>query len=127
MSIDKTESRKETCGIKNINSDMEIGMTVTQSRHLPTSCSGSATLKRMNGKDGGAILKLSDVDRGAHTIEFVTPRERQTINRLCSLGLIPGLNVKVLRAIPKGPIIIEVKRRTNRPGQGNCGVCFSYL
>jgi hypothetical protein len=91
VSIDKAESRKKTCGIKNINSDMEIGMTVTQSRHLPTYSSGSATLKRMNGKDGGAILKLSDVDRGAHTIEFVTPQERQTIDRLSHLSLYVGL------------------------------------
>jgi hypothetical protein len=66
------ESRKQTCGSKNINSDIEIDKTVTQSRHRPAPCSGSATLKRMNDKDGGAILKLSDVDRGTHTIEFVT-------------------------------------------------------
>jgi Fe2+ transport system protein FeoA len=88
---------------------MEIGITVTHSSHLPAFCSGSATLEGTNCKDGGAILKLSDAGRGTYTIEFVTSRERQTINRLCSLGLIPGLNVKVLRAIPKGPVIIEMK------------------
>jgi Fe2+ transport system protein FeoA len=88
---------------------MEIGMIVTHSSHLPASCSGSATLEGMNCKDEGAMLKLSDAGRGTYTIEFVTSRERQTINRLCSLELIPGLEMKVLRAIPKGPIVIEMK------------------
>ena len=42
-------------------------------------------------------------------IRFLTSPEPETISRLCSLGLIPGLPVKVLRKIAHGPIVIEMK------------------
>ena len=42
-------------------------------------------------------------------IRFLTSPEPETISRLCSLGLIPGLPVKVLRKISNGPIVIEMK------------------
>jgi len=88
---------------------IEIIMIVTQSKHLPLCPSSSATLDGKNCKETGAVLKLSDADRGAYTIKFVASREPETFNRLCSLGLIPGFKMKVLRKISKGPIIIEMK------------------
>jgi Fe2+ transport system protein FeoA len=88
---------------------VEIIMIVTQSKHLPLCPSSSATLDGKNCKETGTVLKLSDADRGAYTIKVVASREPETFNRLCSLGLIPGFKMKVLRKISKGPIIIEMK------------------
>ena len=84
-------------------------MIVTQSKHLLLCPSSSATLDGKNCKETEAALKLSDADRGEYTIKFVTSQEPETFNRLCSLGLIPGFKMKVLRKISKGPVIIEMK------------------
>ena len=84
-------------------------MIVTQSKHLSLCPNSSATVDEKNCKETGAVLKLSDADRGEYTIKFVASREPETFNRLYSLGLIPGFKMKVLRKISKGPIIIEMK------------------
>jgi DtxR family Mn-dependent transcriptional regulator len=107
--VDRHESHKQACEIEHVISDKAIDSLSAQLGH-PATCPGGRTIPEGEYLGGGAeISKLSDVGRGAYTIRFLTAREPQTISRLCSLGLIPGLTVKVLRKISKGPIIIEMK------------------
>jgi DtxR family Mn-dependent transcriptional regulator len=107
--VDRHESHKQACEIEHVISDKAIDSLSAQLGH-PATCPGGRTIPEGGYLEGGAeISKLSDVGRGAYTIRFLTAREPQTISRLCSLGLIPGLTVKVLRKISKGPIIIEMK------------------
>ena len=107
--IDKQESHKEACEIEHVISDKAIDTLSAQLGH-PATCPGGRAIPEGEYPEGGMeISKLSDVGKGEYMIRFLTAREPQTISRLCSLGLIPGLTVKVLRKISKGPIIIEMK------------------
>ena len=106
--IDKHESHKQACEIEHVISDKAIDNLSTQLGH-PATCPGGSAIPEGEEGDETAISKLSDVGKGAYTIRFLTSPEPETISRLCSLGLIPGLSVRVLRTIAKGPLIIETK------------------
>jgi DtxR family Mn-dependent transcriptional regulator len=107
--IDKHESHKEACEIEHVISDKAIDTLSAQLGH-PATCPGGRAIPEGECPEGeGELVKLSDVGKGAYMIRFLTSREPETISRLCSLGLLPGLTVKVLRKISKGPLIIEMK------------------
>ncbi|MGA3198682.1 MAG: metal-dependent transcriptional regulator [Halobacteriota archaeon] len=106
--IDKHESHKQACEIEHVISDKAIDNLSTQLGH-PATCPGGSAIPEGDSEDETQVSKLSDVGKGAYTIRFLTSPEPETISRLCSLGLIPGLTVRVLRTIAKGPLIIETK------------------
>jgi len=107
--VDRHESHKQACEIEHVISDKAID-TLSAQLGFPATCPGGSAIPKGEYEEGGEeISKLSDVGKGTYMIRFLTSREPQTISRLCSLGLIPGLTVKVLRKISKGPIIIEMK------------------
>jgi len=109
--VDTHESHKQACEIEHVISDKAIDTLSAQLGH-PATCPGGRAIPKgeyEEGEKGREFAKLSDVGKGTYMIRFLTSREPQTISRLCSLGLIPGLTVKVLRKISKGPIIIEMK------------------
>ncbi len=107
--IDKQESHKEACEIEHVISDKAIDTLSAQLGH-PSTCPGGRIIPEGEYPEGESeLVKLSDVGKGAYMIRFLTSREPETISRLCSLGLLPGLTVKVLRKISKGPLIIEMK------------------
>jgi len=106
--IDKYESHKQACEIEHVISDKAIDNLSTQLGN-PATCPGGSAIPE--GEKGGEmeISKLSEMGKGTYMIRFLTSPEPETISRLCSLGLIPGLPVKVLRKISNGPIVIEMK------------------
>ena len=106
--IDRDESHKQACEIEHVISDKAIDNLSAQLGH-PSTCPGGSAIPAMESEEETEVSKLSDVGKGAYTIRFLTSREPETISRLCSLGLIPGLTVRVLRTIAKGPLIIETK------------------
>jgi DtxR family Mn-dependent transcriptional regulator len=107
--VDKHESHKQACEIEHVISDKAIDtLSVKLGRSL--TCPGGSAIPEGECQESGTkIARLSDVGRGAYEVRFLTSPEPETISRLCSLGLIPGLTVKVLRKIANGPIIIEMK------------------
>ena len=106
--IDTRESHEQACEIEHVISDKAIDSLSAQLGH-PSTCPGGSAIPEGDREDETPVSKLSDVEKGAYTIRFLTSHEPQTISRLCSLGLIPGLTVRVLGAIAKGPLIIEMK------------------
>ena len=106
--IDTHESHKQACEIEHVISDKAIDNLSAQLGH-PSTCPGGSAIPESDSEDETQVSKLSDVGKGAYTIRFLTSPEPETISRLCSLGLIPGLSVRVLRTIAKGPLIIETK------------------
>jgi DtxR family transcriptional regulator, Mn-dependent transcriptional regulator len=106
--IDTRESHKQACEIEHVISDKAIDNLSAQLGH-PSTCPGGSAIPESSSEDETPVSKLSDVGKGAYTIRFLTSKEPETISRLCSLGLIPGLTVRVLRSIAKGPLVIETK------------------
>ncbi|MGZ4852568.1 MAG: metal-dependent transcriptional regulator [Halobacteriota archaeon] len=106
--IDLHESHKQACDIEHVISDQAIDNLSAQLGH-PTTCPGGSAIPEGEEAEETTVSKLSEMGRGEYTIRFLTSPEPETISRLCSLGLIPGLTVKVLRKISGGPIIIEMK------------------
>ena len=106
--IDKHESHKQACDMEHVISDKALDNLSAQLGH-PATCPGGSAIPE--GEKGGEteISKLSEMGKGAYLIRFLTSSEPETISRLCSLGLIPGLTVKVVRKIADGPIVIETK------------------
>jgi DtxR family Mn-dependent transcriptional regulator len=104
--IDTRESHKQACEIEHVISDKAIDNLSAQLGH-PSTCPGGSAIPESDGEDETPVSKLSEVGKGAYTIR--TSKEPETISRLCSLGLIPGLTVRVLRSIAKGPLVIETK------------------
>ncbi|MGZ4902815.1 MAG: metal-dependent transcriptional regulator [Halobacteriota archaeon] len=106
--IDKYESHKQACDIEHVISDQAIDNLSAQLGY-PTTCPGGSVIPGGEKPEETDISRLSDMGRGAYKVRFLTSPEPETVNRLCSLGLIPGLTVKVLRKISGGPIIVEMK------------------
>jgi DtxR family Mn-dependent transcriptional regulator len=106
--IDTRESHKQPCEIEHLISDKAIDNLSAQ-LGLPSTCPGGSAVPESSSEDETPVSKLSDVGKGAYTIRFLTSKEPETISRLCSLGLIPGLTLCVLRSIAKGPLVIETK------------------
>lgn len=106
--IDLRESHKQACEIEHVISDKAIDSLSAQLGH-PVTCPGGSVIPEGEKGDQEEIEKLSEMGRGTYTVRFLTSPEPETISRLCSLGLVPGLTVKVLRKISGGPIIIEMK------------------
>jgi DtxR family transcriptional regulator, Mn-dependent transcriptional regulator len=106
--IDKHESHEQACEIEHVISDKAIDNLSTQLGH-PATCPGGSAIPAGEKGSETEISKLSEMGKGMYTIRFLTSPEPETISRLCSLGLIPGLPVKVLRKIAHGPIVIEMK------------------
>lgn len=106
--IDTHESHKQACEIEHVISDKAIDTLSTQLGH-PATCPGGSAIPEGEKEDETEISKLSEMGKGTYMIRFLTSPEPETISRLCSLGLIPGLPVKVLRKIAHGPIVIEMK------------------
>jgi len=106
--IDRYESHKQACEIEHVISDKAIDTLSTQLGH-PATCPGGSAIPEGEKEDETEISKLSEMGKGTYMIRFLTSPEPETISRLCSLGLIPGLPVKVLRKIAHGPIVIEMK------------------
>jgi DtxR family Mn-dependent transcriptional regulator len=106
--IDKRESHKQACEIEHVISDKAIDNLSAQLGH-PSTCPGGSTIPEGKKEGETKLSKLSEMEKGTYTIRFLTSPEPETISRLCSLGLIPGLPVKVLRKIAQGPIVIEMK------------------
>jgi DtxR family Mn-dependent transcriptional regulator len=106
--IDPRESHEQACEIEHVISDKAIDNLSAQLGH-PSTCPGGSAIPASESEDQTPISKLSEVGRGAYMIRFLTSPDPETMNRLCSLGLIPGLTVRVLRAIARGPLVIETK------------------
>ena len=100
--IDTRESHKQACEIEHLISDKAVDNLSAQSG-LPSTCPGGSAVPEGSSEDETPVSKLSDVGKGAYTIRFLSWEEPETISRLCSLGLILGLTVRVLRSIAKGP------------------------
>ncbi len=106
--IELHESHRQACEIEHVISDKAIDSLSAQLGH-PATCPGGSVIPEGGGAEEAAVSKLSEMGRGTYTVRFLTSPEPETISRLCSLGLIPGLTLKVLRKIAGGPIIIEMK------------------
>jgi DtxR family Mn-dependent transcriptional regulator len=106
--IDTHESHKQACEIEHVISDKAIDTLSAQLGH-PSTCPGGSAIPASELEDETDVSKLSEVGKGMYTIRFLTSTEPETISRLCSLGLIPGLTVRVLRTISKGPLVVEMK------------------
>jgi len=106
--IDARESHEQACEIEHVISDKAIDNLSAQLGH-PSTCPGGSAIPASENEGETPVSKLSEVGRGAYTIRFLTSPDPETMNRLCSLGLIPGLTVRVLRAIARGPLVIETK------------------
>jgi DtxR family Mn-dependent transcriptional regulator len=106
--IGKRESHEQACEIEHVISDKAIDNLSTQLGN-PATCPGGSAIPDGEKGDETEISKLSEMGTGTYMIRFLTSPEPETISRLCSLGLIPGLPVKVLRKISNGPIVIEMK------------------
>jgi DtxR family Mn-dependent transcriptional regulator len=106
--VNKRESHKQACEMEHVISDTAVDTLSTQLGH-PATCPGGSVIPEGERGDEAKISKLSETDEGTYIIRFLTSPEPETISRLCSLGLIPGLSVKVLRKIAHGPIVIEMK------------------
>lgn len=106
--IDKRESHEQACEIEHVISDKAIDNLSAQLGH-PSTCPGGSAIPASENEDETPVSKLSEVGKGTYTIRFLTSPEPETISRLCSLGLIPGLTVRVLGTIAKGPFVIEMK------------------
>jgi len=106
--VNKRESHQQACEMEHVISDKAVDTLSTQLGH-PATCPGGSVIPE--GEKGGetGVSKLSEMGAGTYIIRFLTSPEPETISRLCSLGLIPGLPVKVLRKIAHGPIVIEMK------------------
>jgi len=106
--IDTRESHKQACEIEHVISDKAIDNLSAQLGH-PSTCPGGSAIPAGELEEETDVSRLSEVKEGSYSIRFLTSSEPETISRLCSLGLIPGLTVRVLRTIAKGPLIIETK------------------
>ena len=106
--VDKHESHEQACEMEHVISDAAVDTLSTQLGN-PATCPGGSVIPEGEKGDETVISKLSKMGKGTYVIRFLTSPEPETISRLCSLGLIPGLPVKVLRKIANGPIIIEMK------------------
>jgi DtxR family Mn-dependent transcriptional regulator len=106
--IGQHESHTQACEIEHVISDEAIDNLSAQLGH-PSTCPGGSAIPTSEKEDQIPVSKLSEVKEGSYIIRFLTSPEPETISRLCSLGLIPGLTVRVLRAISKGPLVIEMK------------------
>ena len=106
--IDAHESHKQACEIEHVISDKAIETLSAQLGH-PSTCPGGSAIPEGDSEDETDVSRLSEVKEGSYTIRFLTSAEPETISRLCSLGLIPGLTVRVQRTSSKGPLVIETK------------------
>jgi len=102
------ESHAQACEIEHVISDEAIDNLSAQLGH-PSTCPGGSAIPASDKGGGTPVSKLSEVKEGSYTIRFLTSPDPETISRLCSLGLIPGLTVRVLQTISKGPLVIEMK------------------
>jgi len=102
------ESHAQACEIEHVISDEAIDNLSAQLGY-PSTCPGGSAIPESDKGDETPVSKLSEVTEGSYTIQFLTSHEPETISRLCSLGLIPGLTVRVLQTISKGPLVIEMK------------------
>jgi DtxR family Mn-dependent transcriptional regulator len=106
--IGQHESHTQACEIEHVISDEAIDNLSAQLGY-PSTCPGGSAIPESDKGDETPASKLSEVTEGSYTIRFLTSPEPETISRLCSLGLIPGLTVRVLQPISKGPLVIETK------------------
>jgi DtxR family transcriptional regulator, Mn-dependent transcriptional regulator len=106
--IDTHESHKQACEIEHVISDQAIDNLSAQLGH-PSTCPGGSAIPAGELEEETDVSRLSEVKEGSYTIRFLTSAEPETISRLCSLGLIPGLTVRVLQTIAKGPLVVETK------------------
>jgi DtxR family Mn-dependent transcriptional regulator len=106
--IGKRESHKQACEIEHVISDEAIDNLSAQLGY-PSTCPGGSAIPASDTEDQTPVSKLSEVKEGSYMIRFLTSPEPETISRLCSLGLIPGLTVRVLQTVSGGPLIIEMK------------------
>jgi len=106
--IGQHESHTQACEIEHVISDEAIDNLSAQLGH-PSTCPGGSAIPASDTEDQTPVSKLSEVKEGLYTIRFLTSPDPETISRLCSLGLIPGLTVRVLRPTSSVPLIIEMK------------------
>lgn len=106
--VGRHESHAQACEIEHVISDEAIDNLSAQLGH-PSTCPGGSAIPASDKEDGAPVTKLSEANEGLYTIRFLTSPDPETISRLCSLGLIPGLTVRVLQTISKGPLVIEMK------------------
>ena len=106
--IGQHESHTQACEIEHVISDEAIDNLSAQLGY-PSTCPGGSAIPESDKGDEIPVSKLSEVTEGSYTIQFLTSHEPETISRLCSLGLIPGLTVRVLQTVSGGPLIIEMK------------------
>jgi ferrous iron transport protein A len=58
---------------------------------------------------GGQIVRLEEVRTGDEGVLLINGAADSTVQRLMSMGLIPGAHVKVVRVAPLGdPIMLEI-------------------
>jgi DtxR family Mn-dependent transcriptional regulator len=58
----------------------------------------------------GVVMRLDEIlEKGSAEIVFSTTDDKECLERLNSLGIVPGTHVRVLNKIHNGPIILSVK------------------
>ncbi len=106
--IDRGESHKQACEIEHVISDKAIDSISAQLGH-PNECPGGSSIPRAKQPTEEGSFKLSDASKGRYIVRLLSSRDSDIINRLCSLGLIPGSEVDVRQHISHGPVVIEAK------------------
>ncbi len=106
--IDRRESHKQACEIEHVISDKAIDSISAQLGH-PNECPGGSTIPLATQPTDEDSFKLSNASKGRYIVRLLSSKDADIMHRLCSLGLIPGTEVKVRQHIAHGPIVIEAK------------------
>ncbi len=106
--IDRRESHQQACEIEHVISDKAIDSISAQLGH-PNECPGGSTIPLAKQPTEEGSFKLSNASKGRYVVRLLSSKDSDVINRLCSLGLIPGSEVDVRQHISHGPIVIEAK------------------
>ncbi len=106
--VGRHESHVQAREIEHVISDEAIDNLSAQLGH-PSTCPGGSAIPASDKEDQTPVSILSEVKEGVYTIRFLTAPEPETTSRLCSFGLVPGLTVRVLQPVSKGPLVIEMK------------------
>lgn len=76
-------------------------------------------------KKGTEITELTNLpEKSEAEVLFSTANDKQCIDRLNSLGLVPKTKIKVLRKMKKGPVILSVKGSEIAIGGGICSQIY---
>jgi DtxR family Mn-dependent transcriptional regulator len=88
--------------------DDELADRIEETLGKPSTCPHGSPIPTVNGRlPATPRTELADVDEGQECTIVTIPEERETVQRLLSLNILPTSKVKIVEKLPRGAVLVQ--------------------